>query len=821
MSYRTIKGLKNNKEFVDALETLYLLKAGQDKTPNNLSREQAVLLLSSAIVLLRAYELNKSYKSYAELGYDIILKYSLYSRDFEPLYDFSINFGFYPIAILLADSINNEASSLLEELSKRYVKDKFSYEGIVQTFDQKNMRDELLSANGVDEICLIAPTSYGKSSLIIDDILKNSSTYKRVGIVVPTKSLIAQTYKNIRERLSSQKIILHDEMFMNESSFVGVLTQERAMRMLLKNPSISFDKLYIDEAHNLFEGDGRVITLSRLIKLNRKRSPSSKIIYLSPLVADSDNLRHSQDQDIIEKRVEFNMKEPMYFNYSLSGELSLYNRFLDVFYELGHQYDNYIQYIANNSTDKNFAYLYAPKKIETFSKEISDALPEVHDAELDNIIKNISEHVHEDFYLVDYLKKGVVYLHGRMPDNVKDYLEYKFSQTSSLRYVVANKVVLEGINMPVTTLFILNTYGLDTKGLINLIGRVNRLNHIFSSIYNLDMLIPKVHFVNTVQYANKNSNMKNSITKKLRTGLGETDAVKNPLLYNFDISELNPEKDADAKKIKLAERVQQEERIIDEGTTEDVTKLRINMLQLGLSSIFKIDNAFCTIILARLNSSLDTDNILDTVYDVFIHDVGDYIIDGEFKRLEKDSVRAYYTKFIDNFRTLPMKNNINKSVRSFLSRVKNPNLDNYLYVGERLGEIPKPGSNNKSNTHIDLTNMPQKKMVNIAIGKLKIEWDFVSYKLSMIFQLLLDYNVISQSKYNTLMYGTDDAGKIQLMRLGLSSGLIDMLEKEDQLSNLSIDEHNKIVANDNFIAFTKSIDDFSRFEINKVFDISF
>ena len=52
----------------------------------------------------------------------------------------------------------------------------------------------------------------------------------------------------------------------NEDKFIGVFTQERAIRLIQEN-NISFDVLYIDEAHNLFEKQERNLSLSSLFRL--------------------------------------------------------------------------------------------------------------------------------------------------------------------------------------------------------------------------------------------------------------------------------------------------------------------------------------------------------------------------------------------------------------------------------------------------------------------------------------------------------------------------------------------------------------------------
>ncbi len=56
----------------------------------------------------------------------------------------------------------------------------------------------------------------------------------KISIIVPTKSLLTQTFRTLKKEISKRKIILHDEMYEGETEFLSVLTQERALRLLQK-----------------------------------------------------------------------------------------------------------------------------------------------------------------------------------------------------------------------------------------------------------------------------------------------------------------------------------------------------------------------------------------------------------------------------------------------------------------------------------------------------------------------------------------------------------------------------------------------------------
>ena len=106
-------------------------------------------------------------------------------------------------------------------------------------------------------------------------------------------------------------------------------------------------------------------------------------------------------------------------------------------------------------------------------------------------------------------------------------------------------------------------------------------------------------------------------------------------------------------------------------------------------------------------------------------------------------------------------------------------------------------------------------MVNIAIVKQKMEEDFVSYKLHMFFQLMLDYEMLTLEEYQQIIYGTTDVKKLQLVKMGLTINIINRLDQDQQLTNVTIDENNNINANDKFEEYKKSVDDFYKFELSR------
>lgn len=780
--------------------------------PQSLTEDEKAFILACAIILIKKYEKDQRCTSYIELAYYIILKYSLSFEDFEPLYDFSVNMGFYPISQAITEDRHIKFKNIAFSLIPNQISANYLRGNIIETLEQHHTRNRIMSSLE-NEICFVAPTSFGKSAIIIDHIVANIELAKRVAIIVPTKSLLMQTYRTLRNANLGVKILIHDEMFDGEERFVAVFTQERALRLLDKN-DIYFDVLYIDEAHRLLERDSRSILLSRLIKLNQKRNPDAKVVYLSPLITETDNLRFSDKQKIFEQRISFNIKEPEYFEYRTDGSVYKYNRFLDKFFETDHCRDLF-EYVHRNKTRKTFCYLYSPRKIEQFARALSKSCPPQPVSEsVNEIIRNLKAYVHEDFYIIDYLKRGIVYLHGKMPDNIKEYLEYKFSQIPQLKFLIANTVILEGINLPIDSIFILSGRNLNGKDLTNLIGRVNRLDQVFGSSNNLKKLLPPVHFVNSDEYNRTNGNLENKM--RLLKNSTFADNVKNPLLINFDAEQTK--KNENIKK--LCEAIISNEDAFFSEQTDPTQVLKKKMISLGMNSIYNISDALCNQILSNIEG-LKTQlrlydlHFLDRLRDVFVQDFDNYIINEEFRRLKNGKAIAYYKMFFEN-RKRSLKENIAAEVRYFKKRVSDH--DSLLYIGGSYGEIPHPSSSGKTaykNVYIDLEAKSEQEMVNIAIVKQKMEEDFVSYILYMFFQLMFDYELLSLDEYQRIIYGTNDPKKMQLVKMGLTINIINRLDSDGQLKNISIDDNNNLFSSDEFKAYKDKVDDFYRFELNK------
>lgn len=802
-----LQPIVNSKRFRLVYEKLLLDEA--------LSVNEASYLLSCAMIFFTEYLGDRRKKRLFDLGYYIVLKYSVQYSDYEPLYDVSVNFGLFPISSYI------EEHQILNSINQFYVSyqsENYLRDGIYETFEQKESREKLLSLDGDDSV-FVAPTSYGKSSFIIDVVKQFSG--KNIAVIVPTKSLLAQTYRQLSSAVEEVKIIFHDEMYEDDIDFIGVLTQERALRLLNDNP-ISFDVIVVDEAHKLFERGHRSVLLTRLLRKNRKRKPKSKIYYLSPLIDDPENVKFSEVQTIDSYIISRSVKEPEVYEYKMDLSSYRYDKFCNEFHKIN-SYGSYMDYIVGNLNKKNFFYHKRPINVQYFSKDLYDSLPEIGGSlGLDEISSTIAKNVHSDFYCVEYVKKGIVYLHGKLPDILKEYMEEKFKVSEDLRFMVANSVVLEGINFPVDNLFVMNTHGLGAKDLVNLIGRVNRLNMVFKEEgHSLSKLMPQVHFVNSEKYEKEKSKMENKI--RLLRKKAFPDVIGNPTLLAYSggasSGDLEGEGEIEDGKPDVGEYIKEIENFLVDNDGEEEGSLRVAFFETGINSIYKDPDRALEIVSSKIlefSSGAVVTDVVDIIYYILIDGQEENIKDKVFLRLRNESARKFYKMFIDKCHRFNLKELIDDFVSYYLRNKYNPK-KRLLFVGTSFGEDAKQKSDGSFSPRefIDLAKKSKKDLVNLALVKIKIENDFVSYTLNECVKFLYLGEVLTKDTFEKFVYGSSNRIGSKLAQLGIGGALINKIDRDGMIAEVKVNEWGRIEMSERFSSYLKNQDDLFQFEIGK------
>jgi hypothetical protein len=83
-----------------------------------ISFEENSLLLATAICLLDEYDADQTKKLFFEISYEIIARYSVSTSDYRPLYDFSVNYGFFPIVDYILEHDEDFLQSVADVINK-------------------------------------------------------------------------------------------------------------------------------------------------------------------------------------------------------------------------------------------------------------------------------------------------------------------------------------------------------------------------------------------------------------------------------------------------------------------------------------------------------------------------------------------------------------------------------------------------------------------------------------------------------------------------------------------------------------------------------
>lgn len=777
------------------------------KRDNLLTNDEKFLLLKSAIVFLNYGEIELE-----KFGYRIILMYSNVFNDYQPLYDISINKDYIPVSkfieekYLNSESFNETFHGLLMSSYKEDFKHPDVNKKIYFSSGQKRLFE--FSKNENDFI-VVAPTSYGKSELIVQKVEDNLD--KNICIIVPTKSLLSQTRKRIIQnniiRESRNKIVTHPDMLSNiENNFVAILTQERLLRLLQKHPSLKFDMVLIDEAHNLIENDNREILTIQNLKILKKRNSKIKYYYFTPFLVEPQKLKIFKNSELLTDKIYEFIKIEKYFVCDLTSNekiFKVYDQFLNKFFDI-----EYLQTIQNTfgfinkfAANKNIIYINRPKYIELFSKSINNPIEITEN--IKKVQRALKEFLHGDYNLIKTLNNGVVYHHGGMPENVRLYVENAFSKIEEIKYVVTTSTLLQGVNIPAEKIFLLDTKkgtgNLNSVQFKNLVGRVCRFSEVFDNEKgSLKLLEPEIYVIKS-NYADSRANIENFLKERVKDNKIIIDEIDNPLIKKNLENELTTEEE---NQIREAEEFQEN---IEEGTSE-LDNLRVVTSDIAKACFKNNIHDFDIFENERqleenynnsknINPIVTPDRLIFLIAQIFLFKIKlkDEHVDN-FKRLENDKAKAFYSMFLE-WRTSGT--SYSEMINKFIWYWENVKEDPYIYVGSRWGEITSPYQDGFRELYIDLSRKTHSEKINIAILRIKEEQDFIDFNLMPYVEILNDLELVESSFYDKIKYGTSDAKMIKLLKEGFSIELAKVIKTGiyDDYINLE----NDLIVNNNII----------------------
>jgi len=348
------------------------------------------------------------------------------------------------------------------------------------------------------------PTSMGKSFIIKSFIRKviSNKPPENIVIMVPTRALINQFSIDLNKELKmildyyNYKVITNSSVpessLESQHSYIFVLTPERLLSYLSQKSNPSFAYLFVDEAHKLAaEKDVRSVTAYSAVSKSLKQNENLNLYFASPNVSNpeiflklfkkDETLNYKTNETPVSQNLFFiDMPQNKAIHYLGTGQyefepdiIKKSKNIYDVLYGLGKNTNNIVycssRLEAVDKAEKMFSYFNQFE--ETKSNDVKKA------------IRQIKGYIHKDYYLADFLNKGIAYHFGNLPQIIRNKIEALFKERK-IGYVFCTSTLLEGVNMPAKNVFILNNKNgrnpFQPIDFWNLAGRAGRLRYELS-----------------------------------------------------------------------------------------------------------------------------------------------------------------------------------------------------------------------------------------------------------------------------------------------------------------------------------------------------
>ncbi len=411
--------------------------------------------------------------------------------------------GNFPGIEFLKNEKNNSELPFDRELEKKvkeFIQAVPDTEDLIFTDSQFELYKKI---SGSKHFSFSGPTSMGKSFMIKSFIRKvvGNKPPENIVIMVPTRALINQFSMDLNKEL---KVILEhynytvitnsnaSELPTTEHNYIFVLTPERLLSYLSQknNPPIAY--LFIDEAHKLAaEKDTRAVTAYSAISKALRQYPNLNLYFSSPNVSNPEVFLKlfKKDEKMFFRTIETPVSQNLFFVDLTTKKVTHYLDNGTYFFEpkvVAQSASIYDIISSMGGDDSNI--VYCSSKADAVDKAAKlyeqNGNKEIEiSRNVKRVIRQIRAYIHKDYYLGEFLNRGIGYHFGNLPQIIRNKVEGLFKERE-INYVFCTSTLLEGVNLPAKNVFILNNKnGRNTFQPIdfwNLAGRAGRLKHELS-----------------------------------------------------------------------------------------------------------------------------------------------------------------------------------------------------------------------------------------------------------------------------------------------------------------------------------------------------
>lgn len=425
--------------------------------------------------------------------------YSFYSENYvfkSYAYSIFVKMGLFPSAELIKKGNSEDKLTLpidielLEFLKNIIQKDEELK--IIYTDKQYEVVNELNKKNSYS---LSAPTSFGKTMIISNFINKVVKEKKNcnVCILVPTNALLKEITQDMKLKYekkedASIKVISYPEIKPKDlqyNNLIFVFTPERLCTYFMKDSNPEIEYLFVDEAQKIIrvEDDRAPIYYSVVSYAGYK---GAKLYFLSPNIdnpevflnlvnRDSKNKKRITDKLVSQNRFIFDFSEKKVSYLTYNNEIITKNINSSIILDVTQAIKEiYVNYLESSST---LVYFSSKSKMFETLMEYIDGLNDTENDDIKKLINIVKDTIHEKYFLVKALEKGIAFHYGQMPKMIREKIEELF-KNKTIKLLFTTSTLLEGVNVQAKNIILTSDSNglsnLSEEDFLNLIGRAGR-----------------------------------------------------------------------------------------------------------------------------------------------------------------------------------------------------------------------------------------------------------------------------------------------------------------------------------------------------------
>ena len=441
----------------------------------------------------------------------------------------------------------------IRNYNSMFVYDSFDIK--LHTYDGKiikhlnNGQLSLINAISENEKVLVsAPTSFGKTTIILEYLINNVSKLNNIIFILPTKSLIEELY--IKLLNINKTINLHEKynITLNILKEVGrtirILTPEKFLNYYEYNHLDNIDLIVMDEVYKI-ENDGRNLDGSVVDNRSYKfrkvleliSNSDKKVVALSPYTYDKEESmkKYMEKYRIIEINRKTKYVYHEYLNLSQAEEFANFfgcDKPLIKNYSTIPQKVNLI--LEKIRKDKNIIYISDITKgldiikvlkennMSFLNSNISDTVQERYNIFIKHLEETYNFESGKEWYVISALKMGIGIYVSSMPRYVKKEIIQLYDE-GIINSLIVTTAFIEGVNCTAENIIITSgctarNIVLNDMALLNISGRAGRFGkkYVGKVIFINEDVYKKVEKVKDDGVSIKNPNYELNNTEKLR-----------------------------------------------------------------------------------------------------------------------------------------------------------------------------------------------------------------------------------------------------------------------------------------------------------------